>query len=347
MINTSDSKARARAERETEAKAKRRATQAQVVAGLQTMLESDEQLLGFSRGLIAGGLRGKLTVGFEALFAPYVNIGLTERRIVLQHIHQESGKPSEILPHSFPLSEIASIAFSDIETFGAEPAGRLTLRLYNDQHFRLRVKSEENAESARNIADVFATLTATRPKARTSPTQSLCPHCDHVLDRVSKFCPYCGQQLETEQSAAPMPASEPEAAPFPAAATEEPVAAFSEQESETVAVPFEFDAPTQQIPADWQTVEAEADTEPSLERTQPLPRAEEFDLTEIDEPTASFSITPPPSAEVVPPAPADEMSTEGHEAVPQTNNEQAAAANDSEHKGDVSPQGDFHADHHS
>lgn len=197
MINTSEEKSRTRTAKEAEARTKRRAEQAVIVSGLQGLLEADEQLLGFSRGLIAGGLRGKLTVGFEALFAPDVNIGLTERRVVLQHVQPESGKPNEILPHSFPLSELHSVAFSDIETFGADPAGRLNLRMFNEQHFRLRFRGVENVQNAQTMADVFASLTSTRPKARTSPTQSVCPHCDQVLDRVSRFCPYCGQAIES------------------------------------------------------------------------------------------------------------------------------------------------------
>jgi hypothetical protein len=204
MINTSDEKSRNKTAKDTEARTKRRAEQAQIVAGLQAILEADEQLLGFTRGLIAGGLRGKLTVGFEALFAPYVNIGLTERRVVLQHVQPESGKPNEILPHSFPLSEMHSIAFSDIETFGGEPAGRLNLRLFNDQHFRLRFRGAEYVENAKTVADVFSSLTASRPKPRTSPTQSLCPHCDQILDRVSRFCPYCGQSLDTAPAPEPV-----------------------------------------------------------------------------------------------------------------------------------------------
>ena len=196
MINTSDEKGRARSAKAAGSRTKTRAEQAQIVTGLQSVLEADEQLFAFTRGVIAGGLRGKLTVGFEALFAPYVNIGLTERRIVLQHVQPESGKPNEILPHSFPLAELRAVAFSDIETFGGEPEGRLNLRLFNDQHFRLRCKGSENVASAQTIGSVFDSLTSARPKARTSPTQSLCPHCDRVLDTVTRFCPYCGHGLD-------------------------------------------------------------------------------------------------------------------------------------------------------
>lgn len=220
MINTSEDKlgekSRNKSAKDAEARTKRRAAQAQIVGGLQTLLEPDEQLLGFTRGIIAGGLRGKLTVGFEALFAPYVNLGLTERRVVLQHVQPESGKPNEILPHSFPLSEIQSIAFSDIETFGGEPAGRLSLRLFNDQHFRLRFRGADPVQDAHAIADVFVSLTSTRPRSRTSPTQSVCPHCDQILDRVTRFCPYCGQPLEapTTESPSAGPSATAESEPF-------------------------------------------------------------------------------------------------------------------------------------
>ena len=235
MINTSEEKTRSKTAKEAEARSKQRAEQAQIVSGLQELLEADEQLLGFTRGLIAGGLRGKLTVGFEALFAPYVNIGLTERRIVLQHVQPESGKPNDILPHSFPLSELQSVSFSDIETFGGEPAGRLNLRLFNDQHFRLRFQGIANVENAQSISEVFGSLTSTRQKARTSPTQSLCPHCDQVLDRVSRFCPYCGNTLESMDL--PMKTAATVAQPdVPVAAEAQPTAEAGDEPQSAAAV---------------------------------------------------------------------------------------------------------------
>ena len=279
MVNTSNGKSRAQADKDADARTKRRAAHAQIVAGLQSILEADEQLLGFTRGLIAGGLRGKLTVGFEALFAPCVNIGLTERRVVLQHVQPESGKPNEILPHSFPLSELQSIAFSDIETFGAEPAGRLNLRLFNDQHFRLRFREAEFVENARLIAEVFSSLTASRPKARTSPTQSVCPHCDQILDRVSRFCPYCGQVLDSLQPAAPVSADagtetveapgNAESAPMNGEPAEPQPASATERET----AGSEADGANRTLPSDWkagdepqvETVTTEATAEPSTE----------------------------------------------------------------------------------
>jgi hypothetical protein len=203
MTNSTESNVKSKAERETKERVRQRAQQASIVEGLRTLLEGDEQLLGFSRGRIAGGIRGKLSVGPEAFFAPIVNVGLTERRFVLQHIHEESGRPSEILPHFFPLGDILSLEFSDIETFGAEPACRLMLRLKNDQHFRVRLRGKANFESVRALVEVFQSLTqAQRPLA--SPTQSICANCRHILDQPFHFCPYCGQRLPEPVTTTPV-----------------------------------------------------------------------------------------------------------------------------------------------
>src|SRR5579862_9674181 len=102
MIDSKERNADPKEKRAKEAEKARRAEQASIVQGLQTALEGEEQLLAFARGRIAGGWRGKLAVGPEAFFAPFVNLALTERRFLLQHIQPLSGKPSEILPHAFP-----------------------------------------------------------------------------------------------------------------------------------------------------------------------------------------------------------------------------------------------------
>lgn len=180
------------AQRKEQEKTRRRAEQAQIVASIQTILEPNEQLLAFARGVIAGGLRGKITVGLDAFFAPFVNIALTDRRLVLQHIQPETGKHNDILPHAFQLSDLADITFTDIETFGKEVACRLTLRMHGDQYFRLRLRGDSNFESAKTLAEVFKSLTSSRPKTRTSPTQTVCSQCDNLLDSPFNFCPYCG-----------------------------------------------------------------------------------------------------------------------------------------------------------
>lgn len=175
-----------------------RAEQAQIVNGLQSMLEGSEQLLGFTRGVIAGGLKGKLSVGVEALFAPAVNVGLTDRRVLLQHIHLETGKPSEILPHTFSLGDVSSVEFTDIETFGKAPAARLLIRRVNDQNFRIRLSGLKAVENAQTITEVFSSIIAQNPALRNSSSQNACSQCKHVLDTLSKFCPYCGFRLMLE-----------------------------------------------------------------------------------------------------------------------------------------------------
>ena len=197
-----------------------RAKQAAIVAGLQTALESDEQLLGFGRGKISGGWRGKFAIGLEAFFAPDVNVGLTERRFLLQHIHATSGTPSDIEPHGFPLEQIAAITFSEIETFGGEPAGRLVLRLQDEQHFRVRLSGALNCEDAAAIAEVFRSLTGARRKSGLSPTQSVCPNCKHILDQPAKFCPYCGRATGEDAAAKPAPDFQASAAPVPTSPTD-------------------------------------------------------------------------------------------------------------------------------
>src|SRR5579871_769169 len=230
MINSTEHKGNEKTEREARAKAAMRVEQASIVTGLQKALEGDEQLLGFARGRISGGLRGKLNIGPEAFFAPHVNIGLTERRIILQHIHAETGRPSEILPHFFALGDIMSIGFSEIETFGEEPAGRLTLRLNNDQHFRIRITGEGNFEGAKTIVKVFQSLT-TLQRATHSPTQRMCAACKHILDQPFHFCPYCGATQEETPETVAADVAEP-----PASSPKEPEIDFVETEVEKVTV---------------------------------------------------------------------------------------------------------------
>src|SRR5580700_7739733 len=213
MLNSTDRMANEKAEREAAAKSARRAEEASIVSGLRSVIQPDEQLLGFARARIAGGIKGRLNIGPEAFFAPFVNVGLTERRFIIQHLHGETGKPSEILPHFFALADLQSINFADIETYGGTPASRLVLHLANGQSFRLRLTGEHNFASSKSLAEVFKSLTSVR-KSASSPTQRVCVSCKHIMDRPSRFCPYCGvsqmdfEASESSQSAASEPISE-------------------------------------------------------------------------------------------------------------------------------------------
>ena len=103
MPQPTQARTKNKAEQEAQQKALRRAEQANILAGVRPILEPEEQLLAFARARIAGGWRGKLNVGPEAFFAPYANAALTERRFIVQHVHHSSGRPSEMLPHSYAL----------------------------------------------------------------------------------------------------------------------------------------------------------------------------------------------------------------------------------------------------
>lgn len=212
-----DRRAQEKQAQEEEARERRKAEQAVIVTALQAVLETDEQLLGFARGRIAGGWRGKLAVGPEAFFAPYVNVGLTERRLLLQHIAPDTGRPTNSAPHAFPLADIADIQFADIETFGGEMAGRFVVRQANENHIRLRLRGDLTCEDAQALAAVFRALTDTGPRPH-RPTETICADCAQVLEQPFRFCPYCGA-VQTTPTAAPEPMGDAGTTPAPAADT--------------------------------------------------------------------------------------------------------------------------------
>ena len=200
-MTTGVSEKKAKTEAHTEAKIARE-VQAQIVTSLQSLLEGDEQILAFTRGTIAGGLKGKLSVGIEAIFAPVVNVGLTDRRVILQHIHPNAGTPSQILPHMYSYGEVAAIQFTDIETFGKAPAARIVIHLHNDQYFRVRVAGKGPVKGAKTLTEVFASIISKNPVFTQSAPMRRCLECEHPLDSLSKFCPYCGAKLVQNSSVA-------------------------------------------------------------------------------------------------------------------------------------------------
>ena len=200
-MTTGVSEKKAETEAHTESKVARE-VQAQIVTSLQSLLEGDEQILAFTRGTIAGGLKGKLSVGIEAIFAPVVNVGLTDRRVILQHIHPNAGTPSQILPHMYSYGEVAAIQFTDIETFGKAPAARIVIHLHNDQYFRVRVAGTGPVKGAKTLTKVFASIISKNPVFTQSAPMRRCLECEHPLDSLSKFCPYCGAKLVQNSSVA-------------------------------------------------------------------------------------------------------------------------------------------------
>jgi uncharacterized OB-fold protein len=226
-------------ERSADRKAQERRQQASVVEGLSTMLAGDEQLLGFARGELAGGWRGKLALGPEAFFAPDVNVGLTDRRLILQHIHTRDGRPSEILPHEFDLADIVSVQCVDVETFGGAPACRIAIRFTNDQTCRVRLRGQANVDASRALTEVFRTVS--RDRLASTAAETRCGRCGHVLSEPGRFCPYCGSARTDAPASAPTtdaapakveePTEQQTAQPEPVAAAAVPGTAALESET--------------------------------------------------------------------------------------------------------------------
>lgn len=194
MVAPPQAKPKSKAEQEAQQKATRRAEQANILAGIRPLLEQDEQLLSFARARVAGGWRSKLNVGPEAFLAPFVNVALTERRFVVQHVRYPSGQPGAALPHTYLFEKVKLVSFTDIETYGSEPACRLILHLENELYVRLRLRGLLNVESAKNMAKLFDSLTLAKRRPVPSPTHSTCPQCTRTLEQRHRFCPYCGTQ---------------------------------------------------------------------------------------------------------------------------------------------------------
>ncbi len=197
----SETKSNTRPKSAAERKQIERNQMAAVVRELKKALEPGENLLAFARGRIAGGIRGKINVGLEALIAPDVNVGLTEGRLLLQHVQPVSGRASEMAPHAFTLAELQSIDFADIETFGGSPASRLLLRLPNDQQFRVRLEGSLNLMNAKALAAVFQAIAKSARPAQ-SPTMRECVECGGTQDQPFRFCPFCGAAQPDQPSSA-------------------------------------------------------------------------------------------------------------------------------------------------
>ncbi|MDE2126873.1 MAG: zinc ribbon domain-containing protein [Armatimonadetes bacterium] len=188
MVNASEP---AEDQRAASQRAERRAARAALISGLHSQLQPHEQLLAFLRGRVAGGWRGKLAIGPEAFFAPYVNIGLTDKRLILQHIHPDTLRPSEIEPHTFELAQISALTYSEIESFGGPPECSLTIRLADGDPVRLRTESADNCGNARAMCGVFAAFTAAE-RAVSPSIDAHCIHCHKEVTSGARFCPYCG-----------------------------------------------------------------------------------------------------------------------------------------------------------
>lgn len=291
MLNSTDRSAESKTQANKQAA---RAEAAAVVAGLNHILEADEQLLGFARGAIAGGIKGKLTVGPEAMLAPSVNVGLTDRRLMLQHINSESGRRIDIQPHFFKITDIHDMVFSDIETFGGPPACRLLISLLNGQQVRLRLSGESSFQGSKALVSVFKALTATSRSMDTA-SQRVCTACGQVQDSPSRFCPYCGAPQPT--AAASTPEIKAEAEPETTAEVKREiehdsvVAALAELELATALTSVPIEHPLPMVEAIYTEMEAattppvalEAAAAPAEHYEEPVPFHELQGTTAVGE----------------------------------------------------------------
>ncbi|HLH80920.1 MAG TPA: zinc ribbon domain-containing protein [Chthonomonas sp.] len=185
---------------------------ASLIEGLQSLLAPDEHLLGYTRAWIAGGLRGKLNVCPEALFAALMNVGLTDQNLLIQHVNLADGKPSKLSAHRYSLADVLYIQFVKSETFGGTPAGRLTVQIADNVSLRFRVWGFFNVKEAQSLAKVFQAFSA-QQRHEEPPLWHTCAACGEKLDQPYRFCPYCGQPSSPmigSDQAAPPPTDNPE-----------------------------------------------------------------------------------------------------------------------------------------
>ena len=157
-------------------------------------LDSDEALLGVTRGRLVGNWRPRGGFNPRAFFTPFVNLGLTGTRLILQPIAQADGRALAGSTVSFHLSSVVSMTRSDADGLQPGRTVRLVIQIATGEMLRLRA-SGRMAESAESLVEVWQSLY--REKSGKEPAAGIpCPGCGRELDRPYKFCPYCGKEQE-------------------------------------------------------------------------------------------------------------------------------------------------------
>jgi RNA polymerase subunit RPABC4/transcription elongation factor Spt4 len=175
-----------------------RTVEAEAFEDLQHTLDPDETLLAVTRGRIAGTWRRRLTLDPQVLLSPYVNLGLTAEKLILQQIQPGSGRALSDKGSSIPLKEILTLTVSDADPLEPERMARLVVQLRSGESFRLRAAGRL-ARSAKDMVEVWRSLTDSI--RTTTARQQICPHCRRTLDRPHRFCPFCGKEQSTEGAA--------------------------------------------------------------------------------------------------------------------------------------------------
>jgi hypothetical protein len=148
-------------------------------------------LLGVTRGRIAGTWRRPLSFQPQALLSPYVNLGISEEKLILQPIHSSSGRALSDKGTAIPLSDVVSMTITDADPLESGRIARLVIQVPSGESLRLRAPGRF-AESAKQVVEVWKSLTD--GKRGESPVEARCIHCGRGLDKPHRFCPYCGRE---------------------------------------------------------------------------------------------------------------------------------------------------------
>ena len=171
-----------------------REVEAAAYEDVSTILETDEAILGITRGRLVGSWKPRGGFNPRAYFTPFANLALTGTRLILQPMSQADGRALTGAAASFPLSTILSMTRSDADVLQPGRTLRLVILLAKGETLRMRA-SGRMAESADSIVEVWQSLY--RDKSGNEPPAGIpCPGCGRELDRPYKFCPYCGKEQE-------------------------------------------------------------------------------------------------------------------------------------------------------
>src|SRR5258706_6607156 len=156
---------------------------------LGSALEPDETLMGATRGRVMGGWRMRAVLNPRVMMSPFANIGLTSNRVIIQPALPANGRSVPNCVAAVPLADIHSITVANADPINPGRTVRIVVQMLTGETFRMRV-SGRLASSASSMAEVWRSLyTGERTGAA---VQERCEKCHKELDRVYRFCPYCG-----------------------------------------------------------------------------------------------------------------------------------------------------------